>query len=209
MKVLIFGANGKIGRVLTERALQRHHQVTGFVYGQAPNEAPRERLTYIQGDATDAKAVEKAMPGHDAVISVLGHGRKTAVEMQSQAMRVITASMQKHDVTRIVSLTGAGVFTEGDSPSLLDRLFVSGLLFLDPKRIQDGIKHCEVLKDSQADWVVLRTPKHRTTKNPKPYRLVPSVAGARMSVARHNIAEALLDLAEAESVDVRMPVLDR
>lgn len=207
MNVLVFGARGKIGKLVTQEALGRGHNVTGFVLHPSDKSTHQDNYREFKGDATNEASVRHAMENQDVVISALGHSRHTPMEMQSQAMRNITKAMAEHKIARIVSLTGTGVFASGDNPSLLDRLFVSVLLFLDPKRIQDGIKHVEVLKDSKLDWVVLRTPKHSNRKVHKRYSLQPHLSGGRFSVSRVHIATCMVDMAEATRIEARLPVL--
>ncbi|MCA1806680.1 MAG: NAD(P)H-binding protein [Actinobacteria bacterium] len=190
MKLLVFGAAGSIGKLVVQQALQRGHQVTAFVYGDHSKADSAENLTYFQGDATDSSAVDKVMPGHDAVICVLGHSKQTPLEMQSNATRVIARAMKQHNISRIVSLTGVGVLTTGDKLTLFDRFTTALLLFLQPKRIQDGIKHVEVLKDSSLDWIVLRTPKHRNARQITDYSLTPTIEKFSYSVSRQNVGAA-------------------
>lgn len=208
MKLLILGASGKIGHLITESALARGHSVTALVLDAAKLEKQaQDKLKVIEGDATNQAVIDKAVQGVDAIISVLGHNRFTTIEMQSNAMRSITSAMHKHKVSRIVSLTGTGVYTEGDAPNLLDRGLTALLMFVDTKRIQDGIKHVEVLKDSDLDWVVLRTPKHLSAKKVSRYRVTPNVKGVNWYVRRPNIVDYLVELVEAKKISSRMPVI--
>ena len=208
MKLLILGASGKIGRPLTEAALERGYQVHALVLdAKKLSDIENERLAIIEGNATDATVIDKAVRDVDAVISTLGHNRYTEVEMQSNAMRALVKAMQQHDVSRIVSLTGVDVYTTGDVPSLLQRAFAGLLTFLDTKRMQDGVKHVEVLKDSQLDWVALRTPKHLSGKKVTDYEVTPRLKGIKFFVRRPNIVDYLLVLAETKELPDRMPVI--
>lgn len=207
-KIVIFGASGRIGRTLTQQALRDDYEVTAFVLNQhSLKDINHKNLRIYQGDATNASDTMNAVAHHDAVISVLGHNKHTNVEMQSNAMRAIIAAMQQHKVDRIVTLTGIGVFTAQDVPTLLDKFFVSTLMFLQPKRIQDGIKHIEVLKCSDIDWVALRTPKHKNAKKAKDYNINPTIKKSSLTVSRLNIARELLHLACADTVPHRFPVI--
>ncbi len=208
LHIIIFGAGGRIGKLLTQQALDDGYYITGFVQDrQSLAGISHERLHIYEGDATQRADVNTALPGHDVVISVLGHSRHTPVEMQSDAMRVITHAMQEHKIKRIVSLTGVGVFNAMDSPTILDRFFVSVLMFLQPKRIQDGIKHVQVLKDGDRDWVVLRTPKHRSARATSNYQIQPTIKGVSFTVHRRNITEELLRQATLPEIIDRYPVI--
>jgi putative NADH-flavin reductase len=74
MRLLVFGASGPLGRAITEAALAAGHQVTAFV--RTPGRlGGHPALSEMTGDVLDAESVAAAVPGHDAVISALGHSR--------------------------------------------------------------------------------------------------------------------------------------
>ena len=72
MRLAVFGATGRTGKLLVEQALNAEHDVTAFVRPRSLGKLIKhERLTVVQGDATDAAAVERAVNGADAVVSVM------------------------------------------------------------------------------------------------------------------------------------------
>ena len=93
MKIIIFGASGKTGKLLVEQALSDNHRVTAFVRNPSNLNISNPNLVIVQGDATDASDVKKAILGHDAVISTLGTNtglRKTTIlhEMTKTSLKV-------------------------------------------------------------------------------------------------------------------------
>ena len=48
MKVLIFGANGRTGRLLVDRALDQDHDVTAFVRDSALIDKRHDRLHVVE-----------------------------------------------------------------------------------------------------------------------------------------------------------------
>ena len=72
MKIVIFGANGPTGRLLTKQALAEGHAVTAVT--RHPEAFPLKHacLQVLGGDVYDLEAVEKAVTGQDAVLSTLG-----------------------------------------------------------------------------------------------------------------------------------------
>src|SRR5688572_11660953 len=118
MKIVVFGASGGTGLEVVKQALDAGHLITAFV--RTPSKVPIQHpnLTFIQGDVMDAAAVEKAIVGQEAVISVLGPVRPPVPHMMETAAKNIVAAMKKHGIRRIVSMTGAGK----DKPKLMDYL---------------------------------------------------------------------------------------
>ena len=83
MKLLILGATGRTGRLVTEKALSRGHDVTAFV--RTPSLQARERLTIVVGDPRRIEDLSAVLPGHDAVVSCLGKPPHRQTEGWSQS----------------------------------------------------------------------------------------------------------------------------
>jgi putative NADH-flavin reductase len=118
MKIVIFGASGRTGTKVVEQALDAGHIVTAFLRTPAKITIQHPGLTLFQGDVMDAAAVEKAVAGQDVVISVLHTTRPPVPGMMETAAKNIVAAMQKHDIHRIISTTGAAVPQPEDQPKL-------------------------------------------------------------------------------------------
>ncbi len=78
MNIVIFGANGSTGRLLTHQALEKGYTVTAFTRHPETFPIQDARLRVLSGDVYDLAAVEQAVAGQDAVFSALGDvfGRK-------------------------------------------------------------------------------------------------------------------------------------
>lgn len=72
MKLTIFGATGATGQQLIEYALAAENYVVAYARNPSKISTSHERLTIMSGELTDAAAIERAVSGADAVISVLG-----------------------------------------------------------------------------------------------------------------------------------------
>lgn len=108
MKVLIFGASGKTGSHVVDRALAAGHSVTVFAHDPAYR---REGTRVLTGDAANLVAVRNAVAGQDAVIDTIG-GKTPykATELETNAARNIVSAMQAEGVARllVVSMMGVG-----------------------------------------------------------------------------------------------------
>lgn len=111
MKVTVFGAGGKTGRLVVERAIEAGHTVTAFVHDESDFEG--RSLRVVAGDATDEAAVRSALAGQDAVIDAIGGTApyKTR-DVESRAARTIVDAMQALGVRRLIVISMLGV---GDS----------------------------------------------------------------------------------------------
>lgn len=61
MKVLVFGAMGKTGKAVVERAVAAGHDVTAFMRGSVEGSVLNVRVA--EGDATKRADVDSAMGG--------------------------------------------------------------------------------------------------------------------------------------------------
>jgi putative NADH-flavin reductase len=157
MRILVFGATGGTGRQLVAQALADGHDVTAFGRNPAAAETSHPSLRIVRGDAMDPAVVERIMPGHDAVISVLGAPATRTGRVRSDGTRNIVHAMERVGIRRFVCQTSLGY---GDSQQVLDRTpfyfkyvivpFVLRAGFADHQR-QEG-----VIKESRLDWIIVR-----------------------------------------------------
>lgn len=70
MKILITGANGFIGRRITQRLLKNGHEIVGSGRGQ-PN-VQHERYRYVQGNLVNVADCMRMVEGAEYVIHCAG-----------------------------------------------------------------------------------------------------------------------------------------
>jgi putative NADH-flavin reductase len=152
MNVLVFGATGRSGSAVVRRLLDRGYTVTAFVRTPGKITETDSRLNIVQGDVLDRDAVEKAIPGHDAVISCLGAGLNGTV--RSEGTRNVIAAMERYGVRRLISQSSLGV---GDSRRNLNaywKYIMFGML-LRKAYADHGVQEQYVM-ESDLDWTIVR-----------------------------------------------------
>jgi uncharacterized protein YbjT (DUF2867 family) len=111
MRVVVFGAAGRVGRRVVEYALEAGHEVRAVVRTapQVPFPAS-DRLHLDRGDATDPLVAAMCVRGAGAVVSAVGNGVPEAgVQLRTEATRRILAAMDVHGVPRFVLVSAAAV----------------------------------------------------------------------------------------------------
>ena len=106
VKLVVFGANGPTGRLVTRRALAEGHAVTAVT--RRPDAFPIEdpHLRVAGADALDAAAVDGVVAGHDRVISTLGVPyTREPVTVFSRGAGNIVAAMGRRGLRRLVCVT--------------------------------------------------------------------------------------------------------
>jgi putative NADH-flavin reductase len=182
-QVTVFGANGRVGSLVVRELLTRGYIVMAFVHRSHQLPAS-ERLKIIQGDIYNAEDVDRAIAGSTVVISVLGSWSAPKKDILTVGMTHIIASMQRHGISRIVSLTGAEARASGDDLSIVHRLMHTALRIVAGKVLTDGERHIQLLAQSGLDWTVVRSPvmsarqpsgivNDLTMRRPLPWQLIP------------------------------------
>jgi putative NADH-flavin reductase len=133
----------------------------------------------------DAAAVEKAIAGQEAVISVLGPTRPPVPGMMENAAQNIAAGMKRHGVRRLVSTTGAGVRDPQDQPKFMDHIMKGLLTLLARDVLQDSAANVRVIQSSDLDWTIVRYPRLVDGPHTGKYRVgyVGRDSGSRLSRA--------------------------
>ena len=116
MKIVIFGANGATGKILTKQALDSGYTVTAVT--RYPEAFPLRdvRLNVMGGDVFDLALVEQAVAGQDAVLSTLGvpFSRKP-ITIYSRGMAHIVQAMKHSGVHRVVCVSSSATGTNHDT----------------------------------------------------------------------------------------------
>jgi uncharacterized protein YbjT (DUF2867 family) len=110
MRLVVFGANGPTGRLVTQLALDEGHDVVAFTRHPDAFPIEHERIEVVGGDVHDAGAVAAAVDGAGAVLSALGvpFGKKP-VTVYSDGFANISTGMHAAGIKRFVGVTSSAV----------------------------------------------------------------------------------------------------
>lgn len=203
MKLVVFGANGPTGRLVTQRALDDGHAVTAVTRHPRAFPLADPGLRVAGADALDAAAVAEVVAGHDRVISALGIPyTRQPVSVFSDSARNIVAAMRRHGLRRLVCVTSIGVHgSAAPGESLFFRTVIGPvLLWLGRPLYEDARRMEEIVRDSDLDWTIIRPSGLFDAAAVTGYRV--AVAPQRlpgMFTSRADLADALL----REAVDDR------
>jgi uncharacterized protein YbjT (DUF2867 family) len=202
MKLVVFGANGPTGRLLTRLALDEGHEVVAFT--RRPDAFPLEdrRLSVVGGDVYDAGAVAGAIEGTGAVLSTLGVPfAKTPITVYSQGATNIIAGMRAAGVKRFACVTssavsphpeplGGFVFEKIMQPYVVNKL---GRTTYDDMRRMEAI-----VAGSDLAFTIVRPSGLFEAPAVSPYEVAPDHIGHRFT-ARIDLADCLLRQAEDDA----------
>jgi len=198
MKIVVFGAAGRTGRLLVEGALERGHDVTALV--RAPDKLgalrERERMRIVQGDVLDGGVVSDAVDGAEASVVALADApdSRGPAEVAARGTLNVVRSMQRYSVWRLVVLSSASLAPPGEPghPGLFARLFDPGSrsgAVADLRRMEISVRQSEL------DWTLVRAaqlvdgPARGACRAEPGYSLPGGVKIARADVAAFMIDE--------------------
>ena len=197
MNIAIFGANGRTGRILTQRALTSGHEVSALT--RHPQNFPLSdpRLTVFGGDAFDPASVDSVIDGKDAVLSVLGvpYGR-SGITLYSAGTSNILQSMRRHAVRRLICVSSTAVEPRYDNGGgfFFERVLkpvIAGTIgrttYDDQRRMESQVS------DSDLDWTIVRPSGLFETPEATDYEITDGFTTGRFT-SRVDLAAGMLQL---------------
>lgn len=207
MKICVFGADGRTGVEVVNYAASKGFEVVAFVYGDNSNKYFPENTIVKRGDVMNFDQVAEAMIGAETVISVLGHIKGSDPLMQTKGMANIVSAMKSLGIKRVLSLTGTGVRIDGDNPSLIDKVLNFVVKLVDPERINDGVEHVKVLRESGLDYSIVRVLKLTESKKEVFNYVLTDGGPAELKTSRKKVARVLVDLINDKKYFAKLPVI--
>lgn len=185
MRITIFGATGRTGRKVVEQALERGHEVVAFVRDASRLE-PRELLTVVEGDARDPAAVERAIAGSDAVVSVLSLARPENEPEHSDATRTVVEAADRAGVRRLVVTANNDVLGDRE---LTGEFAAMG---------REHRRNAETVRGSSLDWTIGAAPWVVGDPGTGSYEAIVDAKGPGRKLPTSDLATFVLDALERD-----------
>ncbi len=182
MRVTVFGAAGKTGRLVVEEAVRRGLDVTASVRDASRASFDGTAVRTVVGDGRDAGAVAEALSGSDAAVSVMGIPSGTGPTTDlSDATRAIVSAMEFHGPGRLILAMNTAVFHDRPVKPPFDIV------------AQEHRRDLAILRGSSLVWTAL-APTYLTDDEPAgTYRVAPGATAPGEGIARGDLAVAALD----------------
>jgi putative NADH-flavin reductase len=156
MKLVVLGATGATGLEIVRQAIEHGHSVTALVRRPERLQPFRNRITIKQGDLLNSVQMERAIEGHDAVLSAFGPRLPVLKDDANLLERfgvALASAMLRAGVSRVVVESVAFLFKDSIVPPayLLGRLLFPGI-------VADASAMERVFRESELDWTLVRPP---------------------------------------------------
>jgi len=160
LRIVVFGANGQTGRLLTGQALAAGHHVAAVTRRPSGFPLAHERLAVVEADVRDAPAVERVIGGADAVLSAVGVPfTRKQITVYGDGTASIIAAMSHHGVKRLVVVSSSATepHHHADGGFLLNRVMqplvtatVGKTTYADMRRMEG------LVRGSDLEWTIMR-----------------------------------------------------
>jgi putative NADH-flavin reductase len=203
MRILIIGASKGTGALAVKAALERRHEVTAFARSPERLELEHPKLTKMKGDFHNNEDVEKAVPGHDAVI-VTASARSISSFKEdptyfSRGTALVIRAMKASGVPRLVVLSAIGVGETKKISGWVAEKFLFGMLFKLP--YTDHERQEQDTRESGLEWVIARPA--RLTDGPATKTYIKRAGLERVpwswTISRADVADFLVEAAVTDT----------
>ncbi len=207
MRLAIFGATGTVGSELLDQTLDAGHEVR--VLARAPSKlAAGAGLTVVAGDARDPLAVGQALDGCEAVLSTLGSTDRHDQGVRGSGTANILRAMRESGIRRVVIMGGFHLRFDGDRGKLGQALIapIMRLAYGRPL-LEDTHEMAALLRASELDWTLVRTPRVVFRKRPGAARTGSLALGPWSKVSRASVASLMLRCLDDDATIRRAPMI--
>jgi nucleoside-diphosphate-sugar epimerase len=158
MRVAVFGATGKIGRLVVERLVAAGHDVAVLVRSPDKLTVHDPPIGIHVGQLSDAEAVADVVRGRDAVISALGPSLRPGARGTPVAdgTRTIVAAMEAAGVSRFIGLATPSVPDPRDRRTIRARLLPAMARVAFPNALTELRGVMAAVAGSDLDWTLAR-----------------------------------------------------
>ena len=193
MNIVIFGANGPTGHILTKQALAAGHTVVAATRHPEAFPLRDARLQVMSADVFDLASVEQAVAGQEAIFSILGvpFSRKP-ITVYSQGIATIIQAMNHHGVRRLVCVSAGGTNPHYDP----QEGFIFGRIIkpiVGKTTYADMFRMETLVMKSDLDWTIVRPARLFDTPTVTHYHVAQAymVPGGRKT-SRADLADFML-----------------
>jgi putative NADH-flavin reductase len=203
MKLVVFGANGPTGRLLTKQALDQGNAVTAVTRHPGVFPMRRERLQVMFGDVFDPASVEQAICGQDAVLSSLGLPYSNEpITVYSQGTSHIIEAMTRYRVRNLICVSSSALdpYTRCHDTGggfLFEKIMKPFILNVLGRTAYEDLQRMETLvRNSEVDWTIIRPSGLFETPGVTHYQVGEGFMGRHTS--RADLADCMLQQATCQ-----------
>ncbi|MGF1429856.1 NAD(P)-dependent oxidoreductase [Kitasatospora sp. LaBMicrA B282] len=195
MKLTVLGATGGVGRHLVAHALADGHQVTAAVRDPARFTVVHPNLDVVRANPLDPAALGAVLEDADAVLSGMGQARRhDPLKPASTSARAVAEAMASAGVRRLVVVSAGTLNRSGAGQTFFVHRVLTPLLWTVLGELYTDLETTErILGESGLDWTAVRPSRLTNQAGRGRYRHAIEAGPIGTSIARADVARAMLD----------------
>jgi putative NADH-flavin reductase len=198
--ILLFGATGRVGKLVLNYALQQGYHVTALVRDPEKLTVKHDNLKVVKGSSYELKDVEKAVEGCNVIISTLNNMRASdnpwarpvsESNLMEQSIKNVLSAIKDTSKIRLINVTAQGAGENNTQMPFLLRLL---LKYSNLKVVYKDHDNTElVVKNSDTNWTIVR-PVVLSGKARNKKLLVNDGSATGSYINRQTVAKFLIDI---------------
>lgn len=200
MRVVVVGAGGGVGRQAVLAAVGAGHEVVALA--RRVLDVPAG-VRSVVADVRDEAAVRAGLEGADAVLWCVGVTKGSGPDVGRVGLPHVVRAAEEGGVTRLVTVSGAGVTLPGDVKGAGARLVSTLTRTFARDLVQDKQGEHDVLAGSRLSWTEVRPPRLVSSPGTGAWELTERAPGLRAAaVSKADVAAAMVALAGPPGPDL-------
>jgi uncharacterized protein len=120
VRVVVFGAGGRLGGSIVEELRRRHHAVLLVVRPGRKRKSASPGVASVVADVTDPASVREAVRGAEVVVSAIGPASNADPSLLTSAAAALRKGLRDAGVVRLIVVGGAGSLEVRPGTQLLE-----------------------------------------------------------------------------------------
>ncbi|WP_418041545.1 NAD(P)-dependent oxidoreductase [Paenibacillus xylanilyticus] len=158
MNIIIFGATGRTGKELLQRALDEGYTVTAFVRNPSKLGISHPNLKIVQGEVTRYTDVDHVLKNEkfDAVFSVLGAKSMFKRDLVLiDALKNIIQAMENNEAGKLIHVSFIGTYREAGKLGFLYKYVIPNVM---TNLLRDHMDKDKLVNSSKLNWILVQPP---------------------------------------------------
>lgn len=191
MKIVVFGATGRVGKSIVEKGIKEGHQIIAFVRDVNKLRMENPNLSIVEGDIQNREQLrEISRLEFDAAINVIGADPLKPSLVFTESTKSIIDMLNNSKSKRYIAITG----TAQMSKTLLGKLTIF-LLRRTPVRhgIRDHQYAYDLVAHSDLNWTLIGCPYIKDGDEKRTFKTSTVFPGGFKTIHPGDVAQAILN----------------